>query len=377
VRADVVPELDLWKSTMIRAGHRWGEYLNPTTGHSLDDRLATQYYDAQWVFYQIADYTGNTQPWLIYASYAMRVYRDEYLIPNGFRVQGFRRFPEGLYEHYRRGGSTTVEQLRLLRDMPAFSTVGELSRGPDKRSGYSEVLSREVAYAVAANIIAEKAELPRVVELDGTPRLGVLISMIENHLWEWRNQEFADPSTGRVAPFMLGLTGYTLIEWYEWELANQRDPNALWPRKHWTTVDAALIDVFSWLHEEARVIRTDELGGSRMWVPLERIGYATFRYMDRTIDGSGGPTPAPDLNQLIAPVYYWLYQHTGNEKYLHIGDQLFSAGVRYGSADSSGKHFNQLYRLSFRSRDWRGEGRRRHGIKSATPKYKLPVKPGS
>jgi hypothetical protein len=351
-----VPELDNWEAKMLKFGRKWGEFLDPAKGRSVDERLGAQYYDAQWVFYQIADYTGKNEPWYTYAAHAEHVYRNEYLIPNNFGAQGYRRFAEGLYEDFRRGGDTTIEHLRLLRDNAAFSKVAELTHGPEQRSGYRESLSREVAYVVEANVVAERAGLPREIEAKGKPRLAWFIAMIENHLWEWRTQKFSDPDGGRVAPFMMGLTAYSLIEFYEWEIANGRDPNAFWPHRHWPTIDAALEDVFNWLYEQAEVVAGEELAGSRMWVPLERIGYATFRFMDRTVAGSGGPDPATDVNQLVAPTYYWLFKHTGEEKYCVAGDQLFAAGVRYGSSDWSGKHFNQQYRLSFRSREWRAEG---------------------
>jgi hypothetical protein len=373
VRGQEVPDLHLWESKMIRSGQKWGEYLNPAAGKTLDERLGAQYYDSQWVFYQISDYTGKKEPWLTYASYAKRVYRDEYLIPNNFRAQGFRRFPEGLYEDYRRGGNTTMDHLRLLRDNPAYSNLEGLLQGPDRRSGYSEALSREVAYSVGAHLVAEKAGLPRAIDVHGAPIIGSLVAMMENHLSEWRHQEFKNSDIGRVAPFMMGLTAYALIDFYEWEVVGQRDPNALWPDAHWPTIDAALIDVFSWLHDDAKVIAGEELSGKPMWLPLPRIGEATFRFMDRTITSSGGPEPAPDLNQLVAPTYYWLYKHTGDKKYRLIGDELFAAGVRYGSAEQSGKHFNQQYRLSFRSLEWRAAGDRRSNGNSLRPKSE-PVK---
>lgn len=208
--ADTPPNLDLWNAKMLSLGSKWGQFLDPASGRSLDERLGAQYYDAQWVFYQIADYTRNKEPWYTYANFAERAYRDDYLIPNNFGAQGFRRFPHGMYEDFRRDGDTTLEQLRLLRDNPAYSQVAELTRGPNGRSGFSIALSREVAYALEANVFAEKAGLPRVAEDAGKTRVQWLLEMIENHLWEWRNQSFGDSSTGHVAPFMMGLTGYTM-----------------------------------------------------------------------------------------------------------------------------------------------------------------------
>ncbi|MEO2048028.1 MAG: hypothetical protein ABGX16_15835 [Pirellulales bacterium] len=355
-RESRVPEIDVWESKMISAGKKWGEYMNPASGHSLDKRLGAQYYDAEWVFYQIADYTGDKEPWATYASYAEQVYRIEYLVPNDYRAQGYRRFPEGLYEDFRRGGNTTLDDLARIRDRPAYSQVSELTRGPDKRSGYSESRSREVAYAVGANIVAEKAGLPRVAD-KGYARLKTFVAMMENHLWEWRNQKFVNKKIGRVAPFMMGLTAYALIEFYEWEELNNRNPNAYWPTGNWSSIDGALIDVFTWLYDDAKVVDGRTISGQRMWVPsYKKNGYGTYRFMDRTIRGSGESKPVHDVNQLIAPVYYWIYKKTGNEKYRDIGDQLFASAALHGAVDWGGKQFNQLYRLSFRSLEWRAQG---------------------
>lgn len=354
--ADEVPEKKTWELKMKRSGHKWGEYLNPAAGHTLDKRLGTQYYDAQWVFYQISDYTKEKEPWSTYAAYAKQAYRDEYLIPNDFKAQGYRRFAEGLYEDFRRGGDTKIEHLVLLRDRPAYSTVRELSRGLKNRSGYSQIRSREVAFAVTACVISERAGSDRVSQPSGKSRLRALISMMENHFWEWRTQTFADPGTGRVAPFMLGLSSYALIDFYDWEITNRRDPNQYWPKSHWPTIDAALTDVFDWLYHEATVVGGKEFEDEKMWYPkFKGSNYGTFRFMDRTHAGSGSPTATADVNQLIAPTYYWLFKITGNLKYRDIGDQLFASAALHGAAHWSGKHFNQLYRLSFKSLEWRGE----------------------
>jgi hypothetical protein len=349
VRHDI-PSYTTFESKMTTDGATWGEYQNPAGPNSFNDRLTNQYYDAQWVMLQIGDYVGATTPWTTYAGYAEDTYRDEYLIPNSWAASGYRRFSEGLYEDYARSGDTTQAMLGLIRDNPGYSNQASYSG-----LGLWEELSREVAYALVANIDAEKAGLARVVD-SGTPRPQWLIQYAASHLREWRTKTFAsttDPSIARVAPFMVGLTAWALIKFYEWEVANSRDANAYWPTTHWPTIQAALEDVLTWMQAEARVVPGDAVAGEpRMWV-VTGDNRATFRYQDRTNAG-GGPDEAPDLNQLISPAYYWLYKQTGDTRYRIIGDQLFAAGAE--QAFSGGKQFNQLYKYAFTGLDWRYQG---------------------
>ncbi len=65
-----------------------------------------------------------------------------------------------------------------------------------------------------------------------------------------------------------------------------------------------------------------------------------------------GLGPAPDLNLMIAPLYGWLFQQTGDVKYRDIGDRIFTSGVQRAYLDG-GKQFTQNYRWSFQYLNWR------------------------
>lgn len=340
---------EYWEERMVEYGHKWGRALNPKSGRDQADMLQMTYYDAAWVFYRIADLTGQREPWYTYATRAITAYRKGYLEKASYSVPGYWRFPHGLYEDNLRGGSTIPEAIRLIRDKPAFSNVYELRPG----SGYFgewESMSREVAYVIQANIVAERYGLDRVIE-SGTPRLASLIGFTEKQLHEWRTQEFASPEGGRFAPFMFGLTAQALVEFYEWELENGRDPNDYWQAEYWPNIISALDDVSTWAFNEAKV-REGTNAGRPMWVESYRGsgGLGAYRY-DDTADGS--TEIAPDLNLLIAPVHGWLLKMTGEEKHRAMGDAVFAGGVRNASVDWSGKIFNQNYRWSFDYVRWR------------------------
>lgn len=354
--------VDEWETIMEQEGRRWGEYLDPASGHSRDERLVAQYYDAQWVFFQVSDRLGGSEPWNTFADYAKRIYKDEYLVPNDFASSGYRRFPHGLYFDFLRGRGVTAEEMELLRDRPAYSRLVEF-----RSRGDSERLSRETAYAIQANVLAERAGSPRMRE-EGVARLEKFVEYSENHLWEWRTQGYRDypDYEGRLAPFMFGLTAMALIEFHEWERESGREPDAYWPTGNWSGLAEALADTALWLRYEATMKR-GPLAGEPLWVPdVRRSGYGAFRYEDK-----GESQAAPDLSNLIAPVYMWLYLNTGDERFKEIGDELFAGAVYNACARCSGKHFNQLMRHSFQYVAWRaaamGEGAGARGTEPNPP----------
>jgi hypothetical protein len=62
------------------------------------------------------------------------------------------------------------------------------------------------------------------------------------------------------------------------------------------------------------------------------------------------------LNLLIAPIYAWLYQQTGQKQYQLEGDTIWNAGVTGPPGSGigwSGKNFSQQYRWSFDYVKWR------------------------
>src|SRR5262245_37747377 len=76
-----IPEMTLWEDHMIAVGKQMCDYF-ATTGLTLDQRLGQTYYDMSRVMYQIADHTEQAF-WADCAQTASRVYRDEYVTPNG------------------------------------------------------------------------------------------------------------------------------------------------------------------------------------------------------------------------------------------------------------------------------------------------------
>ena len=68
----------------------------------------------------------------------------------------------------------------------------------------------------------------------------------------------------------------------------------------------------------------------------------SFLYVDRP-STEGLPEPAPDLNQLIAPAYAWVYLRTAEPRFRDRADAIFAGGVRNAWLGGP-KQFNQSYR---------------------------------
>jgi hypothetical protein len=342
---DLPPEFALWESNMIANGDYWGNYQNPNGGNGFSARYDNAYYDILWNMYQIKEYTGQEEPWNTYIAYARSAYRDEYYRPSDYNIgDGHQRFSHGLLADYLAGGTTTLADIQKIRDNPAFSDLSEFQGSYD---GQSQSISREMAYVLQANVNAEKAGESR-----NAAKVSQFIAWMENHLYEWRSNTFSGEAF--FQPFMFALTAHALIEFYDWEVQNGRNPNAYWPTTHWPTISDALAEFSSWLYNDA-LVRLGPDAGQRMWVAdFSESGYGGFRYADREYEEGAGAI-YPGLNLLTSPVYMWVYKITGDVNFRNMGDVIFKGGVPYGNSEASGKEFDQNYRWSFKFIQWRSE----------------------
>jgi hypothetical protein len=290
-------EYDLWMQDMIKYGRQHGEWLLAHQDDVPNDPpLAATYYDAARVFYQIADYTGDSS-WNAYAEAAVHVYRDRYVVPNNGGVPGYWKFTRGLVEHYERTGDIASKNAALLI---AQNGAYNLDSSPLEWTA-SAGASREIAYAIMNYLDAERVGAPRRDRLDD------MVEQALGHLNQW----FVEESYPQYSPFMFGLTADALMQYYE-------------------QVD-----------QDPRILQMLKLGADWNWDHAWVQSDQAFWY------GEGARvTGAADLNLLIAPAYEWLYQKTGDLKYRTEGDQIFAGGVKGAWLDGA-KQFNQNYRVSF------------------------------
>ena len=273
---------------------------------SLDARLADTYYDAEWVFYQIGDYTRDSS-WYNCAHLAETIYGNDYVIPNGGTIPGYWNFTHGVTRNYLSTGDTTSQRAAILISQNA-------AYAPDWTPlswTFNASMSRETAYAIMSYLNAEHLGQPH------RARTEQLVTQALGHIDQWFKSQNAD----YVRPFMFSLTAHALISYDTQIGGNSRILPAIKTGANWI-----------WDH---------------CWLPQAQA----FKYTDRVVS-SGGTDPAPDLNLLVAPVYAWLWHQTGDPKYRERADQIFAGGVN-GAWLVNGKQFNQNYRWSFDYVKWR------------------------
>ena len=300
-----IPDVDRWRSQMETYGRTLCTRLLRAE-EPFDSLLTATYYDAQWVFLQIADYTGDAT-WHQCARAARAIYRDRYVIPNQGRVPGYWNFTHGLTLDYLKFGDSVSKSAAIALSHAATFTPDSTPLEWTVSADYS----REVAYAIMAYLNSERLGEAR------RPRLAALVDQALGHLDQWTNAQ----SAPYVRPFMVGLTAQALISYYA-KVPDSR-------------IEASLAQAMDWLW-------------THTWLPDS----SAFRYTDRYVSSSADMDPAPDLNLLIAPAFAWLYHQTGESRFQVRGDQIFSGGVK-GAWLINGKQFDQNYRWSFAYVEWR------------------------
>ena len=299
-----LPELARWESQMIQYGHMHCDKLG-LESMPFDPKLLATYYDAAWVYYQIGDYTGDPS-WYDCAVKAHSVYRDEYVLPSSGNVPGYWIFPHGLkHDALRYDNGTSSYALDMMAHEAAFARDGT-----DLGSTQSFELSREVAYVIMAYLSNEDLNRPK------RSRRDQLVNQALDHLDQW----FGRRSAPYVQSFMVGITAHALI-----------------------------------MHEErtgdSRVLPKLKSSLDQLWNRTWDESAEAFRYVD-VESSEGSPDPAPDLNNLIAPAYAWVYMRTGEARFKTRADKAFAGGVKHSWLEGP-KQFNQNYRWSFEYVKWR------------------------
>lgn len=304
-QAAAIPLLELWKSQMISYGNTHCQNLK-NRAFDFDGLLASTYYDAEWIYYQLADFTGDSK-WLGCAEAAEGVYRDRYLVVNNGNLPGYWNFSHGLTRDFlSTGDQSSRNAVLMLSDNASYA--------PDSTPlswTVDAAYSREVAYAIMSYLNAE---------IVGQPRKARLVSLVNQALGHF-DQWFVYKNAEYVRPFMFALSSQALITYY------------------------------SQVAAEPRILAAIKNGADWIWHNTWLESATAFKYTDRN-HSTGGTEAAPDLNLLIAPVYAWLWHQTGEVFYRDCADRIFAGGVKNAYLVNA-KQFNQNYRWSFDFVKWR------------------------
>lgn len=304
-KADFTTDALKWKDNGKSYGLTLCARLRDSTCDN-DCKLANIYYDGAYVFKRLDGlHPGNGFDSC--AVTASNIFKD-YITRSGgaLQVPGYRNFTDGFQVL---GEYDWVHELSTKAAYARQEAFGEDITNPE--------LSREISYAIVSYINARKGGY----ELNSLYNSRVNASF--EHLAHW----FDRGDAPYIRPFMVALTARAIIRHDEAYTDSRTLP--------------VLRSAASWLWDNT-------------WIPSSRA----FKYTDRVVS-SGGTEPAPDLNLLIAPLYYWLFAQTGEVSWRDKGDAIFEGGVNQAYF-ASGKQFNQNY-------FWTGEGLVWRSAVSPTP----------
>ncbi|MCB0337055.1 MAG: hypothetical protein KDD62_12145, partial [Bdellovibrionales bacterium] len=305
-----------WELNMVTYGQVICDLMsNPRTDYQT--QLRSYDYDSLWVFYQIYNYTGDSR-WLNCAKAARKFYRDEYLNKHEDDLASDKLFVHGLLQdHQFYNSQKTLKALETL--------LQESKRLANKLALASLDNTQEVAQALMV-LVTMKDNANHSQEAQDK-----LLNAALGHVNAWTGLQ----STHTFFPYRAGITAEALI-FYEQNIGDPRIQTAL------------------------------KQLAQMMWANYWQESTRSFAY------SSQSPESAPDLNQLIAPLYAWLGYKDKDLVSQERATQIFNGGVDYAWL-MSGKHFNQNYRWSFSAVLWQLMTDERQPPQTPPPPYASPL----
>ncbi|MFN3325271.1 MAG: hypothetical protein ACK5AZ_17395 [Bryobacteraceae bacterium] len=296
-----IPGLSLWQDTMLTLAAKW---CKPTEAMAFGWEQQVWFYDGARVFFQVSDYTKNSQ-WDACAFNIASQYADYVIGSNGV-IPGWRVFPHGLRMAYERSGEEKYRQAVIL-----LANGGGFAR---RGGSVNDAFIRETAFVAEAYMEAEKVGAPR------HKHFGRAIDFLLGHfdsLFETNNYSIHQTYTD-------GLAAKALIQYYQ--LTNDpRIPLAIKKMLDW-------LWTHGWNHSTKQLlINPDPPGPKCSW---------------------GCQQYNTELINLVAPAFAWYWNLTGDSNYKLRGDEMFSRALAT-DISYSGKAFSQNYRWSFDYVRWR------------------------
>jgi hypothetical protein len=314
-----IPELKLWEKNMVV----YGDKFKDQRALGIFPETHIYYYDGEWVYFQIADYTKDPK-WLVHSQNCRETYRNHVLELNG-KLPGHRVHPHGLYEDFiRNKDMKSREALLLLAKNSHFAPNNNGGGGAP-----SYLCCRENGYILMTLVLAEAIGEPQ-------PKLAHSVKAGCAAL----DQHSTSKDIAWIQPFFSGIQAEGLILYADRHNAADK-------------VLPSLVRYADWLWDHC-------------WIAKEQgFCYRRENPNDPKSILKGG---CPGLNLLIAPMYAWLYKKTGEPRFRDRGDLLFAGGVKNAWLDG-GKQFSQNYRWSFSYVKWRREGPERGASKSTGSEF--------
>jgi hypothetical protein len=289
------------------------------------------FYDGVMVYYNIENLLNNGKNWAQCRDNIKQVYRDSYALVKP--IQTFMMFSQGYYTDYLKTGDTADLALINKFNSEVFAPY---------HGWYVDVssLQREVAYVMKNEIYGLALE-------QNVPAYGQSPAFIrdyaKDHILGMIDQICLSQNAQYWENFMTGLQADALIQYYTLSGKDPRIPPAL----------SCLAD---YLYKN-------------QWQALDAgsFPYDKFQWQMKKNYANGSTSCMNTLNNLISPLYAWLFMMTGDPTYQVEGDAIFSHGVLFDCAPlpsgpsayltfpfgSDGKNFSQQYYLGTNYVDWR------------------------
>lgn len=293
---------------------------------------ASWYYDGVQVYYNIQKMLANGRNWGQCIANVKAVYRDGYVIPNGGAIQTFLMFSNGYNTDY--VATSDGNDLTLLNDITQQGNVSNIYN-----AGYVDVsnLQREVAYVM-------RNELDAIARGQSNSYYGqtaaVMRDYAEDHVLGMIDQMCLTQNAQYYEFFMMGLQAQSLIQYWNTSSQDSRIPPALACLANWAYTNY-------WQANDTGAFPYDK----------------TQQIIGETYAESGNCLVT--LDNLISPVYAWLFYESANATYQTEGDAIFSAGALMTACggtpatylafpgNSNGKNYSQQYYWGTNYLNWR------------------------
>jgi len=273
------------------------------------------YYDRALVYYAAWVRSGNLEYWKR-ATAIVIDYRTQYLEPNTYNSSPHWAQMEGVEKHYLTTGDESsrfavARVAERLRD--GFQpTLGNIDSWWD---------GRIQARLLQSYLLAWRLEAQGAGQVNWA-------AMLDDALTKILNTQQADGSYRFISlcneslNFMTGMLNDVLITYHAYYKADARIQPSV----------KKAVD-FLW---------------SSQWISTAK----SFKYVSNTCADVGGPTAAPDLNNMIINGFAWTYKQTGDVSYRTAADAILTGAVEGAWLDGS-KQFNQQYTTAYRYLSYR------------------------
>jgi hypothetical protein len=296
------------------------------------------YYDRGVVYYARFARTGDAT-FLTKAHEIVLAYRQQYVEVQNYHIPPHWSLVRGLEIHYRLTGDELSRRAIAGIFAWGLSFFAAADRGladlQNENSSYMEnrIQARVLQGALSAyrlNASFTRADGITFAVSEWPARLRDMLNQILSVQKADGSYSWAQICGGQLN-YMVGMLNDVLIEYYRDFEPDPRIPTA--------------------------VEKANEYLWSTQWVTAEQgFKYSSVNCAPNPWGTNvGGVDAAGDLNGLMIASFGWLYQRTGDSKWLTRGDAIMSGLIlqRWAGSYASSKQFNQAFSESYRYLGWR------------------------